>query len=542
MSNTYTKPSDLVSGTTARASDINDRASATETGFDNVQVITHRAIKLPVGTSGDQFISESSANRANKEVGFNASGVLTLISSAFQWKGNWATSTAYIKNDTVRDNSTKNIYAVLVDHTSGTLSSDVSASKLALAINVADVETAKSAAQTAQAAAETAETNAETAESNAETAESNAASSATASANSATAGANSATAAANSATAGANSATAGANSATAGANSATASSNSASTASTQATNSSNSATAGANSATAAASSASTATTKANQASASASTASTQATNASNSATAGANSATASANSATASANSASGAATSATAAAASYDSFDDRFLGSKSSGPNVDNDGASLLTGAMYWDTSASAMKVYSGSAWVAMSPSAADQALINIVGGELTATEDLGSITASVTTSSGSSINVVGGAIANVNTVAGAIANVNTVGAGIANVNTVGSGIANVNTVAGSIADVNRYANEYKISSSAPAGPSSGDLWYDSTANILKYYTGSAFSGIVSGITSVAADSSPQLAAALDGQNNNMTNIGTISGSNLQMDFGGLS
>ena len=535
MSNTYTKPSDLVSGTTARASDINDRASAAETGFDNVQVITHRAIKLPVGTSGDQFISESSANRANKEVGFNASGVLTLISSAFQWKGNWATSTAYIKNDTVRDNSTKNIYAVLVDHTSGTLSSDVSASKLALAINVADVETAKSAAQTAQAAAETAETNAETAESNA-------ASSATASANSATAGANSATAGANSATAAANSATAGANSATAGANSATASSNSASTASTQATNSSNSATAGANSATAAASSASTATTKANQASASASTASTQATNASNSATASANSATASANSATASANSASGASTSANNAAASYDSFDDRFLGSKSSNPGVDNDGGSLLTGAMYWSTSSNFMKVYNGSAWVGIAPSAADQALINIVGGELTATEDLGSIATSNTTSVGNKISVVGNAIANVNTVGGAIANVNTVGAGIANVNAVGSGIANVNIVAGSIANVNRYANEYKISSSAPAGPSSGDLWYDSTANILKYYTGSAFSGIVSGITSVAADSSPQLAAALDGQNNNMTNIGTISGSNLQMDFGGLS
>ena len=542
MSNTYTKPSDLVSGTTARASDINDRASATETGFDNVQVITHRSIKLPVGTSGDQFISESSANRANKEVGFNASGVLTLISSAFQWKGNWATSTAYIKNDTVRDNSTKNIYAVLVDHTSGTLSSDVSASKLALAINVADVETAKSAAQTAQAAAETAETNAETAESNAETAESNAASSATASANSATAGANSATAAANSATAGANSATAGANSATAGANSATASSNSASTASTQATNSSNSATAGANSATAAASSASTATTKANQASASASTASTQATNASNSATASANSATASANSATASANSASGASTSANNAAASYDSFDDRFLGSKSSNPTVDNDGDSLLTGAMYWSTSASAMKVYSGSAWVAMSPSAADQALINIVGGELTVTEDLGSITTAVTTGTGNNISVVGNAIASVNTVAGAVANVNTVAGAVANVNNVGGSIANVNTVGGAIADVNRYANEYKISSSAPAGPSSGDLWYDSTANTLKYYTGSIWASIASGIASLVADTTPQLGGALDGQNNNMTNIGTISGANLQLDFGGLT
>ena len=364
MSNTYTKPSDLVSGTTARASDINDRASATETGFDNVQVITHRAIKLPVGTSGDQFISESSSNRANKEVGFNASGVLTLISSAFQWKGNWATSTAYIKNDTVRDNSTKNIYAVLVDHTSGTLSSDISASKLALAINVADVETAKSAAQTAQAAAETAETNAETAESNAETAESNAASSATASANSATAGANSATAAANSASGVSSSVTNASNSATASANSATAAANSASGVSS-------SATAAANSATAASSSASTATTKSNQATASASTASTQATNASNSATAGANSATASANSATASANSATagansatGAANSATAAAASFDSFDDRYLGAKSSNVSVDNDGNALITGALYFNSTANSMRVYNGSSW----------------------------------------------------------------------------------------------------------------------------------------------------------------------------------
>lgn len=59
------------------------------------------------------------------------------------------------------------------------------------------------------------------------------------------------------------------------------------------------------------------------------------------------------------------AATSATAAAASYDSFDDRYLGAKSSNPTVDNDGASLLTGALYWNSSASDLRVYSGSAWV---------------------------------------------------------------------------------------------------------------------------------------------------------------------------------
>jgi hypothetical protein len=66
-----------------------------------------------------------------------------------------------------------------------------------------------------------------------------------------------------------------------------------------------------------------------------------------------------------------GAAASATAAAASaaaaelsYDSFDDRYLGSKASAPSVDNDGNALLTGALYWNSTTSAMQVYSGSAW----------------------------------------------------------------------------------------------------------------------------------------------------------------------------------
>jgi hypothetical protein len=56
----------------------------------------------------------------------------------------------------------------------------------------------------------------------------------------------------------------------------------------------------------------------------------------------------------------------ATAAAASYDSFDDRYLGAKSSNPTVDNDGNALLTGAMYWNTTSSEMRVYSGSTWIA--------------------------------------------------------------------------------------------------------------------------------------------------------------------------------
>jgi hypothetical protein len=75
-----------------------------------------------------------------------------------------------------------------------------------------------------------------------------------------------------------------------------------------------------------------------------------------------NAATSESNAAT----SASNALTSANNAAASYDAFDDRYLGSKSSDPSVDNDGNPLLTGALYWNTSLNQMRVYSGTAWQA--------------------------------------------------------------------------------------------------------------------------------------------------------------------------------
>jgi hypothetical protein len=327
-------------------------------------------------------------------------------------------------------------------------------------------------------------------------------------------------------------------------------------------------------------------------------------------------------------------------AAATYDAFDDRYLGSKSTPPATDNDGNALLTGAMYWSTDSSSMWGYTGSAWSVASPSSAELVLIANVSGELTATEDLGSIAAALTTSTGNNISVVGNAITNVNTVAtniadvntvaanqlaidivagdiiysedngsitaavstgvgagmiatvgNAITNVNTVAVSIANVNTVatniasvnsvagnatninsavsnetninsvvtnsaninlaagsitnidlvGGSIANVSTVAGSIADVNRYADEYKIASSAPASASAGDLWYDSTVNTLKYYSGSVWESISAGIAAVVDDTTPQLGGALDGQNNNLSNIGTIDGTNLQLDFGGL-
>ena len=119
--------------------------------------------------------------------------------------------------------------------------------------------------------------------------------------------------------------------------------------------------------------------------------------------------------------------------------------------------------------------------------------------------------------------------------------ANIVSVANNSANINLTAGSIGNVNTVGAVISDVNRYANEYKISASAPSSPSNGDLWFDTTNNVLKNYTGNAWLGITSnsGIADLVDDTTPQLGGALDGQNNNMSNIGTIDGANLQLDFG---
>jgi hypothetical protein len=72
------------------------------------------------------------------------------------------------------------------------------------------------------------------------------------------------------------------------------------------------------------------------------------------------------------AGSATAAAASAAAAAASYDSFDDRYLGPYASAPTLDNDGNSLQTGALYWNSVAATMFAWTGSAWGSISSTAA--------------------------------------------------------------------------------------------------------------------------------------------------------------------------
>lgn len=109
-----------------------------------------------------------------------------------------------------------------------------------------------------------------------------------------------------------------------------------------------------------------ASTNATNAASSASAASTSASNASTSETNAANSATAAGNAQTAAE-----AARDATLTA--YDNFDDRYLGSKTSDPTLDNDGNALVAGSLYFNSVSGIMKLYTGSAWVAAYVSGAD-------------------------------------------------------------------------------------------------------------------------------------------------------------------------
>ena len=276
-------------------------------------------------------------------------------------------------------------------------------------------------------------------------------------------------------------------------------------------------TAAASSATAAASSASTASTQASNASSSASTASTQASNASTSASNAASSATAAQNAQA--------------AAETALDTFDDRFLGAKSSNPSVDNDGNALLDGALYFDTTNDIMKVYdaTNSQWRQLTLTSTNQTNVNTVAGAISNVNTVAGANSNITTvaSDISDINTVAGISSNITTVAGISSNVtsvagnstninsavsnatniNTVAGAITNVNNVGGAIANVNTVAGNLSGVNSFAERYRVQSGVPSSDNDvGDLVFDTATNTLKVFSASGFQNAGSSVNGTSA------------------------------------
>ena len=313
--------------------------------------------------------------RAGKNLAFDADGNPALGDTVGTNRGNWSSGVLYYVRDIIKDTSNSNIYQCLVQHTSTgsqPISTNTDSAKWSLLVDAASAATSASNAAASASAAATSATNAASSATAAASSASSASTSASTATTKASEAATSATGAASSASSASSSASTASTKASEASTSATNAASSASSASTSASNASTSATSASTSASNASTSATNAASSASSASTSASTATTQATNASNSASAAATSATNASNSAstastqaTNAANSATSAASSAAAAASALDSFDDRYLGSKSSDPTVDNDGNALLTGALYYNTTTQTMKVYDGANWI---------------------------------------------------------------------------------------------------------------------------------------------------------------------------------
>ena len=126
-----------------------------------------------------------------------------------------------------------------------------------------------------------------------------------------------------------------------------------------------------------------------------------------------------------------------------------------------------------------------------------ANSANINTVAAQNSNITTLAGINANITTVAGISSNVT--TVANlssaISTVNSNSSNINTVAGANSNISTVASGINNINTVATNLASVNNFAEQYRISSSAPTTSLNvGDLYFDTSANELKVYKSSGW------------------------------------------------
>jgi len=324
-----------------------------------------------------------------------------------------------------------------------------------------------------------------------------------------------------------------------------------------------------------------------------------------------------------------------TAAETAYDNFDDRWLGSKSSDPSVDNDGATLLDGAAYFNTSNNVLMVYDlgGTTWNRTTPTSGDQAKINTLSAAAVITdmsilatadivEDMSILgTADVVTDMSilatsdivtdmsilatpdivtdmsilatsdivtdmsilatsdivTDMSILGTAAVvedmsilatpdivtdmSILGTAAIVEDMSILGTAdvvedmsilatpaivedlsilgtaaiVEDLSILGTAaiVEDLETCADNLAGISNFAARYRVDSSDPTGSlDEGDLAYNSTANVLKYYNGSAWVTIVAGsLTDIVQDGSPQLGGNLDTQTYTLSNAALAQG-----------
>ena len=270
-------------------------------------------------------------------------------------------------------------------------------------------------------------------------------------------------------------------------------------------------------------------------------ATTSATNASNSATAAATSATNAATSETNAGTSETNAATSATNAANSFDSFDDRFLGTKASDPTLDNDGNALVEGAMYYNSTDNDIRFYNGSSWDAPATQAATSATASAnsaTASATSATNSANSATASATSASNAAISETNAGTSETNAASSASAastsasNASTSETNAAtSASTATTQATNAATSATNAAtSATNAETAYDNFDDRYLGPKASDptvdndsdtllvgaLYFNTTSSVLKYWDGSAWNNVEAVDTSNLATNGFAIAMAI--------------------------
>ena len=229
-----------------------------------------------------------------------------------------------------------------------------------------------------------------------------------------------------------------------------------------------------------------------------------------------------------------------TAAEAALDTFDDSFLGAKTSDPTVDNDGNALIDGALYFNTTVDLMKVYNlaNTTWYQLALTGSNQTNVNTVAADLSGSNTIGTVStnianvnttatniANINTTAGidteitnvsgisSAISAVNSNSTNINAVNANSTNINLVATNNTNVTNVGTNIASITTAATNLADINAFANIYLgPQSSAPtvdpdgSALDLGDLYFDTTSSTMKVYSSTGWINAGSSINATAA------------------------------------
>ena len=211
------------------------------------------------------------------------------------------------------------------------------------------------------------------------------------------------------------------------------------------------------------------------------------------ATAAANSATAAAASEAAAQTAQAAAETAKNAAEVALDTFDDRFLGAKSSDPSVDNDGNALVDGSLYFDTQNNVMKVYDlgNTIWRQLSLTGTNQTNVNLVAGQISPTNNISTLAAQN---------------ANLTTLAGLNSEISTL-AGITNLGNLANAHAAITNVNNNLSGVNSFNDRYRVTAGVPTTSLDvGDLAFDTTAGELKVYKSSGWANAGSSVNGTSA------------------------------------